>query len=224
MRRSGNTVALLTVLTAVLLIPTRAEARMGIVIFNHGEDIKEIGAVVDEHVEDVREATGTSPSVGFIHDGFGLFWLNVWTWNGRYCLYEGDQYWELEPAYAALLLGVAQSELSSPLFYRFPPGLFALVGIGVLIGVAKIFSVRREKALGRLFEDERYRRALDLIRERTAASTEDEKAVDDDAAFAKGFEDAVNYLNGEGVPADQARENLVTMINVIAESQQQAAA
>ena len=95
---------------------------------------------------------------------------------------------------------------------------------GVLIGVAKISSVRREKALGRLFEDERYRRALDLIRERTTASTEDEKAVDDGAAFAKGFEDAVNYLNGEGVPADQARENLVTMIDVIAESQQQAAA
>jgi len=92
MRIRSHTITLLAILAALLLIPTHAEAGRGIVIINHGEDIKEIGAVVDEHAADVREATGADPAVGFIHDGFGLFWLNIWTWNGRYCLYAGDQY------------------------------------------------------------------------------------------------------------------------------------
>ena len=167
MRTRSHTIALLAIMAAMLLIPTQVEARRGIVVINHGETVKEIGVVADEHVAEVREAIGTVPSVGFVHEGFGLFWLNIWTWNGRYCLYADDQYWELEPEQAATLLGTPEQQLSSPLFYRFPPGLLVLTVIVILIGVAK------------------------------------------------GFEEAVQYLNGEGVPVDQAQKNLVSMIEGI---------
>jgi hypothetical protein len=214
----------MTVLAATLLIPSQVEARRGIVIINHGEEIKEIGPVADEYVADVREATGTLATVGFIHDGFGIFWLNIWTWNGRYCLYANDQYWELDPEQAATLLGTPEARLSGPFFYRFPPGLLVLIAIVALIGVAKISSLRREKQLEHLFQDERYQRALRLIEDRTTPAIEGSEIVDERSAFNQGFEEAVQYLNGEGVPVGQAQKNLVSLIEVIAQSSPQATA
>jgi hypothetical protein len=219
-----DTLALVAVLAVAPWIPTQVEAGRGIVVITQGEDIKEIGAVADEYVAEVREVTGTVPTVGFIHEGFGLFWLNVWTWDGRYCLYADDQYWEIEPAQAATLLGIPESQLSSPFFYRVPPGLLVLIAIAILIGIAKVFSLRREKQLEQLFQDERYQRALTLINDRTAATNEGTEIGDEKAAFERGFEEAVQYLNGEGVPVAQAQQNLVSMIEVIAQSSPQAMA
>ena len=115
-------------LTIAFLLTGNAEAR-GLVIINHGEDIVDIGEVAEEHKESVRTEIGGDAKIGYIHNAFGVFWLNIWTWDGRYCLYLNDQYWELEPEQAATLLGQPDRALRNPLFYTFPPGLLVLIAI-----------------------------------------------------------------------------------------------
>ena len=121
--------SLLPMLLAIaFLLPGSAEAR-GVVVFNHGEDIVDIGEVAEEHKESVRTEIGGDAKIGYIHNAFGVFWLNIWTWDGRYCLYLNDQYWEFEPEQAATLPGQPDRALRNPLLYTFPPGLLVLIAI-----------------------------------------------------------------------------------------------
>jgi len=95
-----------------------------------------------------------------------------------------------------------------------------LAAIAVLVSIAKLASMRQEKQLERLFQDERYQRALKLIENRTKTSFGDDEIVDEQSRFETGFEEAVQYLNGEGVPFDQAQKNLLAMIEVTGPSSQ----
>jgi hypothetical protein len=89
------------VVAVACLAATEAEARRGFVLINHGDAIEELGPVIEEHRQAIREETGVNSQVGFIHQRFGLFYLDRWTWDGRYCLFSGDQYWESQPEQAA---------------------------------------------------------------------------------------------------------------------------
>ena len=203
------------------LASTDAEARRGIVLINHGDAIKEIGSVSDEHRQAIIDEIGVTPQVGFIHQRFGLFYLDLWTWDGRYCMFSGEQYWELNPEQAAELLGLSVADLQTPLLYRMPPGLGIAVLVVAIFAAVKIRERSKMKQLRGLFDDARYQRALDFIKKRTEASpdTTDEEPVASDA-FQKGVDDAVAYLTGEGVSDSEARANLQSMMQVIAAAQQ----
>ena len=95
--------ALLVLLGVFLLFPSRAEA--GLIVYHSGEKIKEIGEVTEEHQEGIKTEFGGPVTVGFIHQAFGLFWLDIWTWDGRFCLYRDDQYSEIDGKQAAVLHG-----------------------------------------------------------------------------------------------------------------------
>ena len=62
--------------------------------------------------------------VGYKYGYWGVFWIDLWTHDGTYCLYEGDRYKPIEPAEAARLLGKSEGELSKPFLYRVPLGWF----------------------------------------------------------------------------------------------------
>jgi hypothetical protein len=200
-------------------MPSNVEAG-GLLVYNHGEDIVEIGNVVEEEKSAVQEATGKDVAVGYIHNAFGLFWLNIWTWDGRFCLYTGDQYWEIEPEQAAMLLNVPVDSLQKPLFYRFPPGLIVLLAIAAFYITSKSLQAVKGKKVQALFEDTRYQRALEMFGERTKERPEvSETDVERGTRTEKALEEAVVYLRGEGIPDEEARQNLTTLINVIIASQ-----
>ena len=91
--------------------------------------MKEIGEVPEEHHEAIRTELGGPANVGFVHHAFGLFWLDIWTWDGRFCLYHGDKYWEIDAEQAAVFLGKPIDKLGKPIFYTLPPGLLVLIAI-----------------------------------------------------------------------------------------------
>ena len=139
-RSPAAVLSLVTVIVAIVFGSTSAHARGGIAPLTHGETIVELGPIVEGQRQYVREATGTLPSVGYVYGSFGLFGLELWTWDGRFCLTDGGTLWELDAAHAAGLLG--SIEARPPWRYSTPPGLVALVdatAFGALPNVEKLY-------------------------------------------------------------------------------------
>src|SRR5262249_39837892 len=113
-----------------------------------------------------RQATGKNPAVGFKYSYFGVFWLDLWTWGGEYCLYEGDNYSPIPLAMAAGLTGKSEDELTKPFLYRYPLGLLIIAGCVLVFTPMAMINKAKQRRVQRLFGDERYRSALEIMRER----------------------------------------------------------
>jgi hypothetical protein len=127
-------------LAGVALASTEAHAGKGILIITHGESILHYDDLTGEAKKFADETTGHEVQVGYLYSHFGVFWLDLWTWDGKYCLYHGDNVWELTPEDAAGLLGVKVDDLGKPLLYRIPLGILILLGLGVGFGLWRRFS------------------------------------------------------------------------------------
>ncbi|MCA8958911.1 MAG: hypothetical protein KDC38_00295 [Planctomycetes bacterium] len=122
-RRMG--VCAVVLLLGLILFPEKAEARRGIVLWGHGEDISLV------------ESTGSAEgNLGYMYSYFSLFWVNVWTWSGKFVVYSGNEYGDLpqDPQEISTILGIEASKVKKPWTYSLPPGLLILIGI-VLVGV-----------------------------------------------------------------------------------------
>lgn len=108
-----------------------------------GETIARVEPLPPEAAEVAREAIGMDVEVGYAYSYAGAFWLDIWTWDGEHCLYNGDNYWPLDEETSQALLGKSLSELDVPLTYRFPPLLVILVVGGIGYGVWRSFEGRR---------------------------------------------------------------------------------
>ncbi len=156
-RRPFLTVLLLPVLALLLLSPADARAQI-----SWGDSVTHIGDLPKEEREvfeallslqggETDDSGGLGfrrsrsysfgfgerwtavPEIGYKYEFFSFFFLELWTWDGKYCLYEDDKYVVLTNADAARLLGVSESKLPVPFLYRFPLGLCILVGGVVLL-------------------------------------------------------------------------------------------
>jgi hypothetical protein len=115
--------------------PAQAEAK-GFILITYGDDISKVADIPAAQMEGVKQATGAAnPAIGYKYNQFGVFFLNVWTWDGDYVLYENDTYWDLGAAGAAQLLGIPADQLKKPLGYKIPPGLI-LILVLIIGGVA----------------------------------------------------------------------------------------
>jgi len=132
-----------------LLLIARARAERNFGFFTEREVIEHIAEVTDEHVDLVEEETGTDAAVGYIYHAIGVLWLDVWTSDGRYCLFEGDQFWFLDDERAATFLNKSPSELRKPFFYTFPQGLLVLLGISVIAVPYSIYSRSKDEKVQR---------------------------------------------------------------------------
>jgi hypothetical protein len=209
-----------------LLSPSTASAK-GFVLVTWGETIS--------HVGDVSSPNKQNPGpnkIGYKSSYFGVFWIDLWTWGGTYCVYEGKRYGPIQPAEAARLLSKQESELSTPFLYRVPLG-WLIFGPLIVIGI--IFAAL-DKGSGNeialLFQDARYQKALEVLNEQygkqpaaTAATqaVELQTTTDDESRWRVAFEAGVQHLIGVGIPREEAERNLATMIQVLAQSQQQEA-
>ncbi len=135
--------------TAVLLGTGQAHAKRGFKLITTGTSISDLGAVKPEFLDEVKVPSGpTLGHIGFKYDYFGLFWLDLWNWDGAYCVFNGDDYAPVEKQEAARLAGMEESKLGKPLNYRFPLGLDILLALGLLKFVPRLIASRKQKAGG----------------------------------------------------------------------------
>jgi hypothetical protein len=85
-----------------------SEAKAGIII-TWGETISPIGVT-----RPMDNPTHERVYVGFKYKYSGAFWLDLWTSDGTYCIYEGKKYYPIPAAEAARLLSIPESELTKP--------------------------------------------------------------------------------------------------------------
>jgi hypothetical protein len=209
------------VLAYGLFSPSEASAG-GFVLVTWGETIDNIGDVSWEH----RQGPGPK-KVGYESSYFGLFWIDLWTWGGEYCVYEGDRYSIIEASTAARLIGRPERDLSPPFLYRWPLGWFFL-GAFILIGIiAAVFDKRNTNAIAMLFQDARYQRALEIIHERCTKPPAEGPATqdgepqgepEDEDRFRPAFEAAVRHLVEAGIAHDDAARNLMLMVQALAQA------
>ncbi len=112
------------VLSYLFLSPTPANA----FVRTRGETISDLGVP--------RNAGQIEPGirVAYKYGYESYFWLECWTWGGKYCVYRpvDQKYRLISAAEAATLLGIQENELSVPFGYRFPLGWFVLSPLIVL--------------------------------------------------------------------------------------------
>jgi hypothetical protein len=80
------------------------------------------------HVGDGGHAAwmiGQSQDVGYKYSHVAMLGLNLWAWDGTYCVYQRyeKKFVPISTAQAAQLLGKAEADLRPPFEYRYPLGL-----------------------------------------------------------------------------------------------------
>ena len=210
-----------------LFSPPDANAK-GIILITHGETIDHIGDVP----AGIEKSQGIN-KVGYKYGYWGVFWINLWTHSGTYCIYEGDRYSPIPAAEAARLLRMRQADLGAPFLYNVPLG-WMLIGPLIVVGlVMNIHEKRKVDPISRLFQDHRYQKALEIVAaeydkqaaEATPATgPEGQAGAGEKKDFQAAFEVGIKYLTGIGIPREEAERNLSTMIQIYIQSQQQAGA
>jgi hypothetical protein len=210
-----------------LFSPVQASAR-GFVLVTWGDTIKHVGDAEHE-----AEGGRRTIRVGFKYGYWGVFWLDLWTHGGTYCVYEGKRFSPLQPHEAARLLGKDESELGKPFLYCVPLG-WLIFGPLIVVGIlGAALSRGGGDEVGGLFQDARYQKALDILNERyekppADAPSAQAPAPPDSADFQRRFQSAfdagVQHLVAEGVPREKAETNLAAMLQILTQAQQQAAA
>lgn len=217
-------VALVT--TVLLFDAERSEAKFIPIIWGTGESVA--------HVGEVPEGVNTPlKQVGFKYWSFSVYWVDLWTSEGAYCLYEGDRYIPLTHAQAAQLLGSSSGEKWNPWWYSFPPSWMAVLAfgcIGFVLSHMKRRAANREIArIQDLFHQEAYVEALQKIQNdmqaETAAEPEGQnesegealsRTLSDQERFQQAYERAIEGLVARGIPREEAATNLATIVQIVA--------
>jgi len=119
---------LLVLLLVCFGVERQAHAAKGFMLITSGDEIQKVADLKPEFKEMADAELGPGIQVGYMYQHFGLFFLEVWTWEGKYVLFREDEYWDPPEAEIAEMAGVASiDELGKPWQYKFPPGLGILV-------------------------------------------------------------------------------------------------
>lgn len=132
----------------LLLTSGLAHAQL-VVVRSSGERIEPLGVVPVAQRDAVRALTSMGAvQVGYVFDFDAVYTLDLWTSNGRYCLFMDRQYWTVSREQAALFLG---REVEPPFAYRFPTGLLVLLSVGLVALFLATHGERFAAALERRF-------------------------------------------------------------------------
>jgi hypothetical protein len=231
----NKSVGLVIAFAVIGFSPSRGLAK-GFFLITHGDTVSHVASLPENVKAELRKVPGmgSNPSVGYYYSYFGIFWLDFWTWGGKHCLYEGKTVWKDVPVpVIASMLNKSEDQLSRPWNYTFPPGLLILVGIvgiGVLAGFLRKSPEAKVKIL---LEDPRYQKALEILNEEAkreeAAAAARAKAQSESEALVAGmvpaeappgvdkpYAAALNHLINEGIPAQEAKQNLNLILATLA--------
>lgn len=101
------------------------------------ESVDSVATFDDSTREEVVQTYGLNgPEVCFKYEALSFAFLNVLTFENGYVLCDQNhtQYIELAPEELEALIGMSTEELPKPFFYRFPPGMLAILGAIVAFG------------------------------------------------------------------------------------------
>jgi hypothetical protein len=136
MPRAFARVLPLVALLWVCMAAGTAHAGKGFMLITSGDEIRKVGDLVGEFKAEADAELGPGVEVGYMYEQFGLFFLEVWTWDGKYVLFRDDEYWEPTEDELKEIAGVsALEDLGKPWQYSFPPGLLVVVAL-VIGGIA----------------------------------------------------------------------------------------
>lgn len=187
-------------------------ARRGIpitIIWGHGESISNLGTLPSDVGQSVSRELGKEVSVGFLYGHMHVFYADLWTWNGRHVLYNGDQYWELHDAQWEMLLGSsARSKFGIPLHYRFPVGLTLLLTIIAGFTLHPIVFPSEQKKLQKLYCDPRYTAAVESVFANDSHGLQ--TVYEDDR-----LQSAISLLVSQGISESKARRNLEKILSAV---------
>lgn len=197
-------------------ITSDAHARRGIpipIFWGSGEEMTELGNLPPDVSSAVDEQLGSAVTVAFLHERVHVFWLDLWTWNGRHVLRAGDRYWEPDATEWKNMIGEEPSaKYGKPFLYRIPllPALIAVATVGY--ATRKKFFKTEEEKLTALMNDKRYQASLETIfgDSNDAPSSTVTTTIDE-----QKFQAARNQLISHGVDAHTAETNLRKISNAI---------
>ena len=216
-------VALLVLLSGARPAAPARVARAGIpILITSGDTIADVGAL-----EGGRPSGG--PRIGYKYSYFGVFWLDVWTWGGTYCVYEGKSFQPLTEEEAVKLS--AKKSVRHPFLYSFPLLLVGILGFVGFVAAGLVFNIGGRKPgsnqpLGDLSQDPKYRAALRIMLGKDgtagvgAAPAAGEATLGDpemkpSAAATPGqqrYEAAIHSLVLSGIPREEAVRNLGRLV------------
>jgi len=126
----------------LLLTQTAQAQRVPLPLWDtSGTAIEHLGVTPVPRRDLVRQITDEGAiEIGFVYDHSGLSTIDFWRWNGRFCLYVDNHYWELTQAEAGTIMG---TEVRRPFGYTWPTGLLLLLGVALVAVVASL--IRRIK-------------------------------------------------------------------------------
>lgn len=162
MLRAWRGLLFAVLLMGMFLMPSKAEAK-GLLLITYGDSIKHMADVPAEAKEAITKDLGPDVAIGYKYSYAGMFWLDIWTWGGEYCLFKDKTFWSLKPEQAAQLMGVKESELKKPLLYSYPPLLMLVLLVGLLFVAAVAKSMMDDKKAEELLRDPRYAPLRDIL-------------------------------------------------------------
>jgi hypothetical protein len=137
---------ILIAVAAMFIAAGQAQAaRRGFKLITAGETVDVIGQAKPDVLAKFGPGASAYPKVGFKYDFAGLFWLDIWNWDGAYALTDGTHYAipTLTKEQAAELLGTTPDKLGKPFNYRFPYLLDIIVVLGLLKIVPRLIAKRK---------------------------------------------------------------------------------
>lgn len=117
-------------LTLFLLLatPTEVSARKGIfLLFGSVESITDVQEVAPAARQHLPAGTPKDYRIGFFYKRFHIFFLSLWTYEGKYVVYSGDRYIPITAQELKNLTGKSEDELNKPFFYRIPFIIFLVI-------------------------------------------------------------------------------------------------
>ena len=114
----------LVVLAVFLVKMPTAEAK--IFLINTGEDVVEVADIKPEMRAEIESNTAVGAKIGMMYSRFGLFWLDIWRWDKKFVVFQGNTVWELSEDQAKEL--AVDGKLSVPFTMTIPPGLMVILG------------------------------------------------------------------------------------------------
>jgi hypothetical protein len=214
------------VVACFLLSAGEASAGNGIVITS---------GVTISHVGDVPHAKRPEQyvtKVGYKYSYYGVFWIDIWTSDGTYCVYDGDKFDPIDAATAAYLLDTSEGSLSRPFLYICPPGWLLIGGLVAVGIVGDARDKRAARVLSQLFQHPEYQMAVQVLNAecaKTPAGGAEDTSTEAGRAAEAGHEDrhsvafaaAVQHLVSSGIPWDEAERNLTLVVQALNQPSQQ---
>jgi hypothetical protein len=220
MAKRSSFYAATTLLACVVFWP--AQARAGAVLITRGETIKHLGDAVAPKGQQLGAL-----KIGYKYGYWGVFWIDLWTWGGQYCVYEDKRYQPIEVAEAAGLLGKPADALSPPFLYRVPLG-WLIFGPLIVLGIIGNVMSKKSSADATappLLQDPRYQKALEIMNEQYAKNkvavpagpAQEGGGPENDPnqeIFRAAFEAGVQHLQTVGITREEAERNLALMVHM----------